>query len=88
MNSPSPTNRTVRQLRQQALDALIALHNAEPAIVHELAGMIERAALVHTALMPYARCPECEVKRSTAALLRSVATLREIVTVPAAAPDA
>lgn len=87
--NPSLTSPTVRELRQVAFEALIALHKADPALVHELAGMLEHWVAVHAVVAGRTPCAACEVKSSTAALLHAVAAVRELVTsatVPA--PDA
>lgn len=48
-------------------------------MVHELADQLEQAADLHTAQAPYlVVCEACTVKRRTAALLRAIATLREL----------
>jgi hypothetical protein len=46
--------------------------------VRELAAMLERTAAIHTAIAPNDYCEECAIKRHVAALLHSVATLREL----------
>jgi hypothetical protein len=63
--------------RTSALDALVSLHECAPDAVRELAGQLEQTAALHTALMPGMPCDECNVKRSAAALLRAVASLRD-----------
>jgi hypothetical protein len=71
---------TVESLRGDALDALVALHRSDPELLIELVEVIEHAAELHTAISPVnAPCDACDVKWQVARLLRSIATLRELI---------
>lgn len=79
--TPAPE---LRELRADALRALLELHHSNPRIVAELAAMLERAA--HACARITRRttpCADCAVKLSNAALLRAVASSRELIDRPA-----
>lgn len=76
--STQKTIPTVRSLRADALRALLALHHQPPASVLELAELLDAGADACARATGGAPCSPCDVKREAAALLRSVAALREL----------
>jgi hypothetical protein len=69
---------STRELRAEALRALVKLHAQDPRDLVELAVMLDEAADACAAinLLRSPPCVPCIVKRETACLLRAVARIR------------
>ena len=78
--------RSVRELQDAAHAALLALHHHDPALLLELADILDHAADLHATVAGKGRCTACEVKQATASLLRCVAALRGLVDLGLAPP--
>ncbi len=78
--------RSVRELSEAAAAAMVALHHHDPALLRELADILEHSIELCPARTDKQTCAACGVKAATVSILRCVAALRDLVDLGLAPP--